>query len=281
MGDDADSGRNLLDELIGGVRAGAFDQAQKSAWASAAHTGRPSQAPLSDAVHQRLFDVADDLAQRIWELDAPEPARVSLLVELYRRLPCSSVLFVIAVHYYSQVSAAGRRGLWQELRELLNSADERLADPIAYYLWAEWFEDPDRAIVEEVWRGLVDGRPMDRALRRVLEHSGPVPVDLKAGLVSRVIADGDWHRSIFRALVDSRTAIYGKWDNVWAQGVFDQLREPRLAARSVEGAIDEFIQAENAEALRQGRPLHREIDLTALGDAFRELLEQREHHPEP
>lgn len=247
----------MLDELITGVRAREFDQAQKSAWVSAAHTGRPSQAQLSEAAGQQL------------------------LVELYRRLPCSSVLFVIAVHYYPQMSAAGRSGLWQQLRELLNSEDERLADPISYYLWAEWFEDPDRASVEEVWRSLVDGQPIDRALRRVLEHTGPVHVDLKAALVSRVIADTDWHRSIFRALVDSRTAIYGKWDVAWAQGVFDHLQAPRLAARSVEAAIDEFIQAENAEALVRERPLHRDVDMTALGEALGEFLKPPEHDPEP
>ena len=80
MSNHAGNGRDVLDELITGVRAKEFDQAQKSAWVSAAHTGRPSQAQLSEAAGQQLFDVTDDMAEQIWDVDAPEQARVALLV---------------------------------------------------------------------------------------------------------------------------------------------------------------------------------------------------------
>lgn len=193
---------------------------------------------LDDAPRQQLFDIADELLTAVWALPEPELTRIDLLAELYRRLPSTDVLFGIAVHLYRGMSRAARTELWRQLRACLDSEDERLADPVSCYLWCEWFEDPDRAIVEEVWRCLVDGQPTDRALRRVLEHSGPVPVDLKAELVSRVIDDPDWHRSIFQALVDSRTAVYGRWDPAWARDVYAILRDPQPEGLSVEAAID-------------------------------------------
>lgn len=268
-----------LDRLIEQVGRDEFDRAAHAAWSSAARTGRSSQARLDEETARRLFGVADDLAAAIWAFDAPESARVSLLADLYRRLPCSSVLFAIAVHYYAKMSVEGRGLLWERFRVLLDSADDRLADPIAYYLWAQFFEDPDRVLVEEVWRHLVDGQPQDRALRRVLEYSGPVPVDLKDELVSRVICDPAWHRSIFQALVDSRTAVYGKWEAGWAQAVFDRLREPQFPPGPVEAAIDSFIQAENEAALSEGRSLHRDVYPArlnaALDAAFSDIVARR------
>ncbi|MDX6548094.1 MAG: hypothetical protein QOG33_1644 [Gaiellales bacterium] len=132
----------ILDRLIEQVGRDEFDLAAHGAWSSAARTGRLSQAQLDEETAQRLFGVADDLAAAIWTLNEPESSRVSLLVDLYRRLPCSSVLFAIAVHYYGEISVEGRGLLWERFRVLLDSADDRLADPIAYYLWAEFFEDP-------------------------------------------------------------------------------------------------------------------------------------------
>ena len=177
------------------------------------------------------------------------------------------------------MTEAPRGLLWAQLRVLLGSDDERLADPIAYYLWAHFFEDPDQVVVEQVWRHLVDTQPMDRALRRVLEYSGPVPVRLKAELVARVIGDTAWHRSIFQALIDSRTAAYGKWDAGWAQAVFDKLRRPELPPGSVEAAIDGFIQAENEAALGEGRSLSGDLVPArlnaALDTAFHDLASRR------
>ena len=231
-----------LDELIGRLATGEFERARETAWSTSAGTGRVVQASLDDEPQQQLFDVADELCEWAWELPEPELIRVQVLAEIYRRLPCSAVLFGIAVHLYQHMSSAGRSELWRQLRVYLDSEDERLADPVSYYLWCEWFEDPDREIVEEVWRCLVEGQPADRALRRILENSGPVPVDLKAELVSRVIPDPGWHHSIFLALVDSRTAAYGRWDAGWAEGVFKKLRGAQHQGPSVEAAIDEYVQ---------------------------------------
>jgi hypothetical protein len=261
----------VLDEVVAGLGDGAFDRAASAAWTSAARTGRPSQAELAEAEQQHLFGVADDLAERIWELDQPEATRVALLVELYQLLPSSAVMFVIAVHYYPPMTPAGRELLWERLRVLLDSEDERLADPISYYLWAEYFEDPDPGVVEEVWH-LVVGHPADRALRRVLEYCGPVPVELKRGLVASVIDDVAWHRSIFQALIDSRTAIYGRWDAAWAQQVFDRLREPQLTSPSVEDAIEEFVASHNAQALREGMAARPDVDFGPIRRAFDDLL---------
>jgi hypothetical protein len=230
----------ILDQLIARLPEDAFEQACDTAWATAAGVGRSREVHLDDEPQQQLFDVADHLLTWIWELPEPELTRVSLLAELYGWMPSTPVLFGIAVHLYQHISAAGRAELWRQLRLNLNSEDERRADPVSCYLRQEWLEDPDRRIVEEVWSCLVDGQPADRALRRVLEVSGPVPVDLKAELASRLIDDPEWHRSIFLALVDSRLGSHGKWDADWAEGVYPNLRDPPPEGRSVEAAIEHY-----------------------------------------
>jgi len=230
----------ILDALIERLPDGAFEQACDTAWATAAGAGRSSEVHIDDEPRQQLFDVADDLLTWIWELPDAELTRVSLVAEVYGWMPSTPVLFGIAVHLYQHMSAAGRAELWRQLRLSLGSEDGRLGDPISCYLRQEWFEDPDRGIVEEVWSCLVDGQPADRALRRVLEVSGPVPVDLKAELVTRLIDDPDWHRSIFLALVDSRLGAHGKWDTEWAEDVFENLHDPPGSGRSVDAAIEDY-----------------------------------------
>ncbi|MDX6548093.1 MAG: hypothetical protein QOG33_1643 [Gaiellales bacterium] len=106
-----------------------------------------------------------------------------------------------------------------------------------------------------------------------------MPVDLKDELLSRVIGDPAWHRSIFQALVDSRTSVYGKWDAGWAQALFDRLREPGFPPGSVEATIDGFIKAENEAALSEGRSLHRDVYPArlnmALDAAFSDIIARR------
>lgn len=263
-----------IEPLIGQVGEDRFAAASDAAWASAARTGRPSAASLDEDTAELLAEVVWDLAELIASAEK-EADRVQGWLAVYRRCPCYSLLFEIAVQYYRHLSGSGRRQLWEGLRELLDAKDDRLADPIAYSLWVDYFEDPDRLAVEETWRLLVDGRPKDRALRRILEVSGPVPVALKGELFQRTIDDRTWHDSIFRALVNSRTAMYGEWDVAWGQGVFDRLEQPAREAQDVEAAITEFVQQE----IRRTGQGYRDIDPTPIQDAFADLLGRRYFRP--
>jgi hypothetical protein len=261
-----------IDRLIRTAGTDRFARASELAWASAARTGRA--AGLDADAADLLAEVVWDLTDMIADFDR-EAERIDAWLGLYRRCPCYSLLFEIGVQHYRGLSGNGRRRLWDGLRELLDSADDRLADPITYSLWVDYFEDPDLASVEEAWRLLVDDRPLDRALRRVLENSGPAPVALKRELVSRVIGDERWHLSVFLALVDSRTAMRGDWDRCWGQEVYENLREPLLEAREVEDAIAEHVRQE----IRSRGSARRDVDPAPIRKAFSDLLGRRYYRP--
>jgi hypothetical protein len=99
--------------------------------------------------------------------------------------------------------------LWDAYREALDSPDDRLAEPAAYSLWVDYFENPPT--VEEAWREMLH-EPTDRRLERLLHASGPVPWQLKAPLFERLSRAPRWHPFIRLALDAAETDVFGQSD---------------------------------------------------------------------
>jgi hypothetical protein len=100
-----------------------------------------------------------------------------------------------------------------------------LAEPVAYSLWVDYYED--RSTVEEAWRETtrLDG-DWERRLERVLIASGPVPYSLKAPVYQRLIDQRRWHPFIFRSLLHSAYDVYGHLDIAAARQLLGHLKLP-------------------------------------------------------
>lgn len=181
------------------VDAARYQAACAWAWRTAAGTGGPAAGP---AWPDDLADVPHDLADLWDETATPLGERLELALRLYREMPCYAHLLHLA-HHVETFGPGERQRFWDALRSALDSPDDRLADPVAYALWADHFEDPAR--VAEAWResSRRDRDPWTRRLRRVLGVTGPVPWHLKAPVLDDLADDVSWHPAIVEALLAS------------------------------------------------------------------------------
>lgn len=207
-------------ELIG---RDLFAQACEMAWATAAATGVSSAAETIDEYAQWSEDVhgvAHALADLVWDEREPPEERVKMLVALYEAMPSYAVL-MYAWGPHRDFGAA-RKVFWDAYRRWLSDEDARLARPVSYSLWVDFFESPGS--VEEAWRE-VSGfeAPYEKRLERVLVGSGPVPYDLKADLYESLLPLPRWHYFIFRSLLHSVFDVYGQIELSAARRVFRRL----------------------------------------------------------
>jgi len=110
--------------------------------------------------------------------------------------------------FYTQLDSAAHSLLWTEFRSLLSDPDDRLADPVAYFMWCDFFESADTVL--DAWRNLMSPEGLtDRGLERVLIMSGPVPYAQKSVLYERLLPNIRWHYFVFRSLLHSTFDLYG------------------------------------------------------------------------
>lgn len=235
-----------MDGLIAAVGEERFRDAQEWAWATAAGTGRSLRSSGDDEWPAGIVDVPHDLSDLIWDKsEEPWLARLELAFELYRQMPCYATLMYMP-HKEWDDEAKGR--FWDEYRSLLSDDDDRLADPVAYSLWCDYFEDPDT--VEEAWLALASpGSVSDRGLERMLEVSGPVPYAFKVPLYERLVASARWHPFIFRSLLFSAFDVYGRVDAKAAQELLKRLSLPKMTEN-----LDELMQKLDAFASAASPP---------------------------
>jgi hypothetical protein len=175
---DRDGLRTLLLEQVGAER---YAAAREQAWRTAAGTGRsqgPRSIPAFAAGDEQLGAVVSELADVTWYAhDRPDPERLGLSLALYREMPSYAVL-MYGTGPYREFDGETRKRFWEAYRALLADADDRLADPISYSLWCDYFEDAE--IVQDAWNGINPDTLAPRGLRRLLEVAGPVPWARKA-----------------------------------------------------------------------------------------------------
>jgi hypothetical protein len=194
--------------------------------AGLAHGGRDR--PGRDAADDLLAAVVSDLADWTWyAAERPEAERLALGLALYRDLPSYAVL-LYSTGAYRQFGDETRAMFWAAVRALLADANDRLADPIAYALWCDNFEDA--TTVQEAWRGIDPATLAPRGLARLLDAAGPVPWALKAPLYERLLPDRAWHPALFRSLSFSRFDAYGEIAAPEALALLSRLRLPRDTA---------------------------------------------------
>jgi hypothetical protein len=152
-----------LQDLIDHVGEPMFEEARRWAWQTAAGTGI-GVSPWPNKVN----DVPHELEDLIWlRGDGTWLERVALAFELYRTMPCYANLMYIQ-HHHNDWNDDARRLFWNEYRSLVGDPDDRLADPVAYSLWCDYFEDPE--IVEEAWQEIARRAELsERGLQRVLD----------------------------------------------------------------------------------------------------------------
>jgi hypothetical protein len=214
--------RTRLRRLIGRLGRDAFDAAQAYAWRTAAGTGRAGR-PDDDPADEPAISVLHELAGVIGDDGLSDRQRVGLCLFLYRQMPSYTVLMYTS-GVYSELGDEARSELWAAFRTLLDEPDDRLAAPLAYSLWCNYFEDEAR--VEEAWAALTEPALGRQATERLLDVAGPVPWRLKAPLYERLAADPSWHQRLFRSLRWSQLDLYGQIEPGEALRLLNRLRLP-------------------------------------------------------
>ena len=183
-----------------------YDRACECAWQTAAGTGGYDQAPEWP---DGLADVPHELSDGWYVPDVSLNERLEMGLRLYREMPCYANTMPLK-DFYGEFELSERNRMWQAYRDALDSEDDRLADPIAYSLWVDFFED--QQTVDDAWHETTrrDGASWNRRLARVLRVAGPVPWKLKAALFDLLISDVAWHAHLFEAIKGSAFDAYGQ-----------------------------------------------------------------------
>jgi hypothetical protein len=199
-----------LRRAIGAER---FDAACRERWASDDLLGS-RDGPAAEVPH--------DVADHVWAAGAD---RLELLFAVYERMPCYAVLMYSTGPFAEDFRDEEKERFWAAYRRLLEQPERRLAEPVLYSLWVDYFEDP--STVEEAWRETTaqtgDWEPR---IRRLLPVSGPVPYALKAPLYLRLLPDRRFHEPILEGLVGGARDVFGKLDATKALQIVDKLRLP-------------------------------------------------------
>ncbi len=193
-----------LQHIVAAVGRVAYHQAAETARRAAPQTGLWPQTEDFDST------IVHTISALIWESSLADVEKMALVWQVYSDMPCYALLMGIKLSY-AQLSPAAQHLFWEQARMLLAHGDDAVAEPLAYSLWCDFFEDD--STVEQAWAELVENNTtMTRLLQRVLIVSGPVPFHLKAQLYRRLLNDKTWHYYIFRSLLHSTFDVYGDLD---------------------------------------------------------------------
>jgi hypothetical protein len=206
-GFDRDSDHLTLDSLVAIVGAEAFDAACKQA--------------MSMSNGLLASEVPHDLADRLWfEGDESLDGRLPVALELYRRMPCYANLMYWR---YDDFDEPTRSRMWEAFREFLADPRDAVAEPAAYRLWVDHFEDT--TTVDRAWREVSGPQePRRPRLVRVVAASGPVPWTLKEPLYEHLAAEGGWDEPLLAGLYGSCIDVYGSLERKPALRILQRLR---------------------------------------------------------
>jgi len=168
-------------------------------------------------------DIPHSISDMIWDEPGDTLAKLQLAFRFYEAMPCFGYLMYLSMNY-PQFSSENKDYFWSQYKHYL-SGDNTLADPVAYSLWCNFFEDA--GMVQEAWDNLTRDISNGVLLRRVLLSSGPVPFPLKAKLYQRLLPQKIWHPAIFRSLLHSQFDVYGSMDRKSGLAILKQLKLPK------------------------------------------------------
>jgi hypothetical protein len=189
-----------LSRLAEHVGAERFRYACRTAWTTAETTGRRRGGEIWP----------DELADVPHELSEVVEGDLALGFALYRAMPCYANVMYLGF-------ADHDTAFWEQLVRLLDEPDDRLANPVLYWLWCGPFESAESA---GTWTRLSAGAD-DRRLMRLLDVSGPVPWRVKAPVIERYV--GRRPDVALHALESAAYDVYGDLDTAAARRLLDRL----------------------------------------------------------
>ena len=169
------------------------------------------------------WDLLDDISNGLWGSATTNFEKIKMGFQLFELFPSYYHFLVPFYHGIRNKEIIEHTELtiiWEYFIEYL-AGENYYADPVAYVLWVEFFEDD--STVEIAWRGLMNHRDNTKAVRRLLESTGPVPYDLKDELYRTVVLDTANHEPIFLSLLYSAYDVYGKIDKLRARALLKKL----------------------------------------------------------
>jgi hypothetical protein len=210
-----------FDALVATVGRERYDEACRQAWQTAAGTGKarePRHTP-----DRLAADVPHELADLWYDESTSLSVKLDLALRIYREMPGYATLMYVKSHY-EDLDGDLRERLWTAYRAALESDDRRVADPVAYSLWVDFFED--QSTVDEAWQAMTrrDAAGWEPRLRRVLDGAGPVPWPHKETLFEALAGDASWHPYILDALIGSAFDYFGQLDARAARRWLGRLR---------------------------------------------------------
>lgn len=168
-------------------------------------------------------NIPHEISDMIWDEPGDTLAKLELAFRFYEVMPCYGYLMYLSMNN-SQFSVETKEYFWSHYKKFL-AGDATLADPVAYSLWCDYFEDG--GMVHEAWENLTSDISNGVLLRRVLVVSGPVPFPLKEKLYQRLLPQEMWHPAIFRSLLHSQFDVYGSMDRKRGLAFLQKLKLPR------------------------------------------------------
>jgi len=205
-----------MTEIIAAVGEDRYREACAEAWRTAARTG------MSLGREDFPSNVPHQIGDLVWGSGGNPLAKLEVALRFYEAMPCYAHCMYVSMNF-SDFTEEAKALLWARYRAFL-SAEDALANPVAYSLWCDFFEHGNR--VREAWATLTADVSEERLLQRVLVASGPVPFPLKETLYRRLLPDTVWHYFIFRSLLHSRFDVYGSIDSGKARRLLRRLDLP-------------------------------------------------------
>ena len=172
----------------------------------------------------KSWDLFDEMSDKVWTSTMPSAKKIALGFQLYETFPSYFHFlrpFYHLICYNEITNPEEKEIIWKRFMKYL-VAEKYYADPVAYVLWVEFFEDA--STVEETWHGLVNNYSDKNSLLRLLEVAGPVPFDLKETVYNNLLGDEENHDHIFKSLLYSAYDVFGKIDKKKTLNILPKLK---------------------------------------------------------
>lgn len=204
-----------------------YERARRIAWASAARCGTArfrSESEKDD--DSELYDIVDDVLEATFDGVMTNGDKMRAACALYEDFPSYTIVSQLFTTIgFNGLTSDDLTSLLRFLGAMLSAEAIELAQPAAYVLWVDFFEDDSR--VDGAWDtvcGVISG---DEGWRRLLGVSGPVPEALKLPVIERFLPDPSFHDAIFDALSASVFDVYGRIDRPTVESILPALRIDR------------------------------------------------------
>jgi hypothetical protein len=209
------------------VGAERYELGRRIAWASAPRCGsmlfRTETEKDDDS---NLYDIVDEVLEAAFTGLPATGDKMRAMCALYEDFPSYTIVSqLFATVGFDGLLSGELTSLLAFLGMMLSAPEIELAQPAAYVLWVDFFEDDSR--VDAAWETVCDRISSDEGWRRLLAASGPVREELKLPVIERFLPDESFHDAIFEALSVGVFDIYGRIERATVESMLPTLRIDR------------------------------------------------------